>query len=232
MPLALPADLTGGKPVLLLSPHPDETLGVGGLIAAACASGERVDVIILTDGSGSHPNSALYPRERLVALRRLEADQAMALLGLPAERVTHLGLADTRAPSHGPVFEGAVDCLSAILDDAGAGSVFVTWERDPHCDHEAAAAMARALRTRYRTLKVWCYPIWGWHLAASTELDEPAPRGFRVDVTPWKKAKHAAMTAHASQMTDLVADDPGGFRFNEGTIAPFLGNYEYFFEMP
>lgn len=35
--------------------------------------------------------------------------------------------------------------------------------------------------------------------------------------------------AHRSQMTDLIDDDPTGFRFTEETISPFLDQYEFFY---
>ncbi len=233
MPLAAPSAVTGGRPFVVLSPHPDdESLGTGGLIAAACGAGERAQVVILTDGSGSHPGSRAYGRDRLVALRRDEAERAAAHLGLPPGRLVHLGLPDTRAPTEGPLFDRAVDRIAAVLAEAGAATLFVTWRRDPHCDHEAADAMARALRRRDPGLKLWSYPIWGWHLDPAAEVDEPPPSGFRLDIAPWLPAKRAAVAAHASQMTDLIADDPQGFRFDERTIAPFTGPFEYVFEVP
>ena len=33
-------------------------------------------------------------------------------------------------------------------------------------------------------------------------------------------------------MTDLIDDDPDGFRFDDRLLAPFLGQYEYFIEVP
>ena len=233
LPLTSPSTITGGRPVVVLSPHPDdESLGAGGLIAAACGAGERVDVVVLTDGSGSHPRSRLYPRERLVAVRRAECAQAVAHLGLPEGRVTHFDLPDTQAPTSGPAFEAAVDRIVEIVDASGAAAMLVTWGRDPHCDHEAADLMARAVRARRPTLRLWSYPIWGWHLDPAAEIDEPTPRGFRLDVSPWLAAKRAAIQAHASQMTDLIGDDPEGFRFQERTIAPFVGRHEVFFAVP
>ncbi|MCW6509424.1 PIG-L deacetylase family protein [Lichenifustis flavocetrariae] len=233
LPLTSPIELTGGRPFVVLSPHPDdESLGAGGLIAAACAGHERVEVVVLTDGSGSHPRSVLYPRDRLIALRREECARAVAHLGLPDGRVTHLNLPDTLAPKSGPAFEEAVERIVRIVDASGAGSAFVTWGRDPHCDHESAELIARAVRDRRPSLRLWSYPIWGWHLDPAAEVEDPAPSGFRIEVTPWMEGKRAALRAHASQMTDLISDDPEGFRFDEKTIAPFTGPYEYFFEVP
>src|SRR5437762_25173 len=79
---------TQGGPLLVLAPHPDdESLGCGGLIAEACGRGQDVHVVILTDGTGSHPNSRAWPRHRLKALREAEAREAVAALGLPPERL-------------------------------------------------------------------------------------------------------------------------------------------------
>src|SRR5690606_16204888 len=53
-PLSLPA-----RRITVIAPHPDdESLGCGGLIAALAADGRAVQVVFVTDGAGSHPNSA------------------------------------------------------------------------------------------------------------------------------------------------------------------------------
>ncbi len=225
VPMGTLADLTDGRP-------DDETLGAGGLIAAACERGQRVEVVLLTDGSGSHPNSRAYPRDRLVALRKNEIEQAGLALGLPAGRLTCLDLTDAHAPTSGPLFDGAVARIGEIVAATGATTVFVTWRHDPHCDHEAAAQMALALRHQNPALKLWSYPIWGWHLAPETLIDAPPPEGVRFDISPWIDRKHAAIAAHRSQMTDLIDDDPEGFHFTPVTLAPFLRSYEFFVEVP
>jgi LmbE family N-acetylglucosaminyl deacetylase len=233
LPLGSADELTNGSPFVVLSPHPDdESLGAGGLIAAACAGGQRADVIIITDGSGSHPRSQAYPRDRLIALRRSEVEAAGSLLGLPPDRVRHLGLPDTRAPGSGPAFDEAVNTISAACAASGAKSLFVTWDGDPHCDHEATARMAVAVRRCVPEIRVWAYPIWGWHLDPLLSFDRPVPRGLRLDISRYWAGKRAAIAAHASQMTDLLDDDPEGFRFTEATLAPFLGAFEYFVEVP
>lgn len=227
------ASVTGGRPFVVLSPHPDdESLGVGGVIAAACAANQRVDVVVVSDGAGSHPRSTRFPPDALVRLRKMETARAAAALGLSPARLTHLDLPDTAVPLRGPAFEAAVDRIAAVMREAGARTLLVTWGRDPHCDHEAVDAMAKALRARDPDLKLWSYAIWGRHLAPDTPIDEPRPTGYRIDVTPWLAAKHAAIAAHASQMTDLIDDDPDGFRFTPDTLAPFLEPVETLFEVP
>ena len=73
----------GAEPLLVLAPHPDdESLGCGGLIAEHHARGHDVHVLVLTDGTGSHPHSREYPPTRLAALRMGEARDAIRALGL------------------------------------------------------------------------------------------------------------------------------------------------------
>ncbi|MGJ5242000.1 PIG-L deacetylase family protein [Bradyrhizobium oligotrophicum] len=232
-PVVTVDELVQGRPFVVLSPHPDdETLGAGGLIAESCAAGGEVDIIVVTDGSGSHPRSQQYPREKLVALRYAEVHAAGRALGLHEDRVTFLGLRDTMAPMSGPDFDEAVQTTLDVVRRSGAGALFVTWEGDPHCDHQASAALAKAVRRSSPGLKLWAYPVWGWHLVADTEMQQPPPTAVRIDISSHRDRKRAAIDAHASQMTGLIGDDPDGFRFNDTSLAPFLGQFEYFIEVP
>lgn len=227
-PAGTVADLTGGAPFLVLSPHPDdETLGCGGLLALSEAEGVPGHVVILTDGAASHPGSSRYPADRLAELRRDEAQRALATLGLPADRLTHLDLPDSRTPGAGPAFEAAVEAIATRARAVEARTLFVTWGRDPHCDHETASAMARAAAARLH-LRLWDYPIWGLHLPPDDPLEEPPPRGLVLDIGPVRRAKRRAIDCYASQMTALIDDDPSGFRFTEAQLAPFLRPVETF----
>lgn len=230
LPLAPVESLIGTGTIVVLAPHPDdETLGCGGLMAAARSLGRRVHIVILTDGTGSHPHSKTYPASRLAALRREESQRAAEVLGLAASDLTFLGLKDAAAPHAGAAFDAAVGRIEDIIRSlGGAETLLVTWKHDPHCDHEAAASMAEAVAARQPGLRLWRYPIWGLHLEAGVDVDAPPPTGFRVDITPWLAAKRAAIACHASQMTNLIDDDPDGFRFAENTLAPFLARYERF----
>jgi LmbE family N-acetylglucosaminyl deacetylase len=232
MPLGSLHDITAGAPFVVLSPHPDdESLGAGGLIAAARAAGQHAEVMVITDGAGSHPKSQAYPAQRLIDLRKSEVEAAGSLLGLAHDRVTYLDLPDTQAPTSGAVFDAAVASIMETCRRSGAASLFVTWDRDPHCDHEAAYRMAEAVKRQMPELRLWAYPIWGWHLDPALPMDRPSPRGLRLDIAAHQAIKHAAIAAHISQMTDLIDDDPEGFRFTDITLAPFLGPFEYFIKV-
>jgi LmbE family N-acetylglucosaminyl deacetylase len=225
-------ELTFQRPFVVLSPHPDdESLGMGGLIALARRQAQDVALVTLTDGGASHPRSTLYPRERLIATRRQELEDAAQILGLLPERLVHFGLPDAEAPTSGPLFESAVIAVIDVVDRLQAESLFVTWGRDPHCDHEAAALVAAEVQRRRPLRRLWAYPIWGWHLPGTARIRAPAPRARRIAIDEVLTVKRAAVAAHVSQMTDLIADDPTGFRFTEATLAPFLGAFEYFIEV-
>jgi LmbE family N-acetylglucosaminyl deacetylase len=232
-PVTTTRELTEGRPFVVLSPHPDdETLGAGGLIASACTAGQEVNVIVVTDGSGSHPQSKQYPRQRLVDLRYSEVHKSGLALGLQRDRIGFLGLSDTLAPKSGSQFDKAVEETLDVIRRLGAGTLFVTWEGDPHCDHEASAELAKTIRKMSPGLKIWAYPIWGWHIEASAEIHQPPPIAFRINISLFRERKRQAIAAHASQMTNLINDDPNGFRFDDRLLAPFMGQYEYFIEVP
>lgn len=226
-------ELTEERPFIVLSPHPDdESLGAGGLIALARHHDQDVSVVLMTDGSMSHPNSQTYPHDRLIATRRAEFAKAGALLRLAPSRLFELGFPDAAAPSQGPRFQKAVDIVGEIIAALGARSLFVTWAHDPHCDHKVAAHLAEEVRRRHPALKLWSYPVWGWHLPPTQNIPAPVPKGFRVATHDVLQQKRAAIEAHVSQMTDLIDDDPDCFRFTPDTLAPFLRPYEYFIEVP
>src|ERR1700730_3905373 len=66
---------TGG--IVVVAPHPDdETLGCGGLIALESRLGRNIQVVVISDGVGSHPNSRRYPPDKLRDLREGETRAA------------------------------------------------------------------------------------------------------------------------------------------------------------
>ena len=226
-PLASLAAITGGR-ALILAPHPDdESLGCGGLIGASCAAGAPPFVVMLTDGAGSHPNSATYPPARLRAVREAETIAAMACLGLDAERIAFLRQPDTRAPTEGPAYDAVVDCLSALAVRVQATSLLASWRHDPHCDHEAAASIATSVSARLG-LPHWQYPVWGRTLPPDTPL--PQHTGVRLDVSTQLAAKRRAIRSHRSQWAGLITDDPDGFQMREDFMAHFEGPTELYLE--
>ena len=215
--------------LLVLAPHPDdESLGCGGLIAACRAASVPVRIVVVSDGAGSHPASRAFPPERLAALRRTEVLAAAEHLGVGAPDVHFLDLPDRAVPEDGPEAARAVKAI--ISAAAGADAMAVTWHHDPHCDHRASFALARAAAVQLPGVGVWEYPIWGLALPDDAVLEGPSPQGVRVDVSAHLEAKRRAVYAHASQCSALIADDPAGFRLQPDMLARFTGRTETFIE--
>ncbi len=221
--------IIGGSAALILAPHPDdESLGCGGLIAAACDRGRPPEVVFVTDGTGSHPRSRQFPPGRLRATREAEARAALRELNLTRDHVTFLRLRDTAAPHRGARFDRAVETIAAIARRRRCGSIFAPWRNDPHSDHLAthlmAAAAARTLRLRHVS-----YPVWGWTLPPALRLTGTI-RGARLDIRRYLPAKRRAIAAHASQHGGLITDDPGGFQIPSDLLSIFDEPFEVYLE--
>ncbi len=201
--------ITGGA-ALILAPHPDdESLGCGGLIAESCDRGQPPLLVILTDGTGSHPQSRAVPSQQLRTLREAETVAAAACLGLTPDRIVFLRLPDTAAPTAGPAFTAAVARLTGLIREHGCRALLTSWRHDPHCDHEAAALLAGAA-ARQAGVMHWAYPVWGRTLPPDLEVGPCT--GVSLDVKRWQAAKRQAIHAHRSQWAGLITDDPTGFQ--------------------
>ena len=228
LPFAHLEEILEGKPALILAPHPDdESLGCGGLIAAACAAGFPPIVVIITDGTGSHRSSKEFPPDCLRALREDEANEATVRLGLHADRLVFLRLPDTAVPKDGVAFQRIVEVISALALTHGCGSLIATWLHDPHGDHEATYMIAAetALRVRVRLL---AYPVWGWTLSTETEIAIPLPNGVRFDISDHLQAKRAAIAAHRSQHGLVITDAVESFCLPPDLLSVFDRPYEVF----
>ncbi|GGK39431.1 PIG-L deacetylase family protein [Salinarimonas ramus] len=236
LPVGTIRDLAPEGGLLVVAPHPDdESLGCGGALALAARAGIRTGVVVLSDGSGSHPGSRDWPAERLSALREDEARRACATLGVRADDVRFLRLPDRAVPSSGPAFEAAARTIAAAADAIGAGTLLAPFGGDPHCDHEAGAAIAAHAAALSRTagarMRLFAYPLWAYALPADAPLSAAPPRGIGLDVTDVLEVKARAIDAHASQLGLIIADDPGGFAIPAWMRAHALSGREPFVEV-
>ena len=186
--------------IVVVAAHPDdETLGAAGLLAAAAARGIPVDLLVATDGEGSHPDSPTHTPATLALLRRRELHAAVGLLGLRAAPV-FLGLPDGGTDEHRDAVAAA---LTHALDRADSDRVLVLspWRGDGHRDHRVVGetveevCAARGVRSR-------AFPIWLWHWGTSDDV--PWDRAERLALDPnVQDAKTRALDAHASQLRPL-----------------------------
>lgn len=220
--------LAGRSRVVVVAAHPDdETLGAGALVAAAAARGARVELVVLTDGEGSHPESTTCPPVELAARRRDEARAAAAALG-PDVELTLLGLPDGGLA--GDHEEQVTRLLVERLGDAREVLLLSPWRRDGHPDHEAAgrASAAAAVRTGARLLE---YPVWFWHWAATEDAPWDRLLVLGHDEAAAER-KAAAVAAHRSQVEPL-SDAPGDEALLSAQLLEhFTGRVEAFVDEP
>lgn len=216
--------------IAVVAPHPDdEALGCGGLIAALAGAGRTFRVIFVTDGTASHPGSRLWPRDRLAAVRRAEACEALRELGLGEDAALFLELPDAAMPGfktqRGQAARADLAKAFSLFDP---GLVLLPWRRDPHRDHRDAWALTSAALSRARlspdTLE---YAVWLDEIG--NEADHPRhgeAERIDFDVGAVLPAKRRAVMAHRTQTTDLIDDDPSAFRLSAATLGRLLGPVE------
>jgi LmbE family N-acetylglucosaminyl deacetylase len=218
--------------VLVVAPHPDdESLGCGGLISLLAQNNSAFYILFVTDGSASHRNSKAWPPTRLAALREQEACRALACLGIANAPRLFLRLPDANMPIPGtPAWGGAVATVSDVLRNFKPDLILLPWRRDPHSDHRASWLLSQqALRKATLRPVTLEYAIW---LDELGEVGDRPKHGeaepVRVNVGSALASKRAAIAAHASQTTDLIADDPEGFRLTPKTIGRLTQSTELF----
>jgi LmbE family N-acetylglucosaminyl deacetylase len=114
--------------VLVVAPHPDdETLGCGGAIALLQARGCNVQILVVSDGTQSHPHSRKYPAAALRQLREAETHHAMTVLGINGgiepDRLTFWRLPDGAVPSPESLgFASAVERCYLYLERSQPGA--------------------------------------------------------------------------------------------------------------
>ena len=217
---------------LVLAPHPDdESLGCGGLIALLREKGKDVYVIFITDGSLSHPRSKQYPEEKLIALRKEEALQALAVLGVKESDVYFLNKKDGALPTKGDNhFEQNANQLHLLIAILHPDLILVPYEKDPHPDHRATWQMLlHPGTTIHASFRVLDYLIWLHE--RGEEADMPPASAVRyVNISPYLHLKKEAIEKHVSQTTTLIDDDPEGFILSPEVLLHFITNKEYYIE--
>ncbi len=208
-PLRPPETVAALGRTLVVAPHPDdESLGCGGLLALLAQRGQPACVVVVSDGTGSHPGSVAWPPPRLRALREQETQRALEALGLTGA-ARFLRLPDGAVPHPGEArFEQAAAALGSTFRTFGPDTVLVPWRRDSHPDHRAAWHLTQAAAPPCRTLE---YPVWMWEREhdGAPQPGEVAP--WRLDIRTALGAKRRAVAAHRSQTTGLIADSTAPF---------------------
>ena len=243
-PLARPLDLPlysideivkdiNSESILVIAPHPDdETLGCGGAIALLRARGYTVQILVMSDGTQSHPNSSKYPTPLLRDLRENETIGAMGLLGVELNHITFLQLPDGAVPKiREPDFQAAVNRFCTYLELANPKIVFAPSRSDPHPDHRATwQLLCTALKQAEVDPRVIEYPIWDWDTKQRNLSNQDTHHPWRLDIAEVLTLKQQAIAVYRSQTTDLIDDDPTGFRLTAEMLENFAQPWEIYLE--
>lgn len=214
---------------LIVAPHPDdESLGCGGAIALLRKFGAEVSILVLSDGTLSHPNSVKFPKVTLRTLRENELIVAAKILGVDAKNITFLRYQDRAVPhENSSDFLTAVKRIKNFLSNEKPVTILVPWRRDPHPDHRAAFQLVTAAKSANH--KIIEYPIWLYELAAGD--DAPLTHevtAFRLAINSVVEIKQKAIRAHRSQTTNLIDDDPQGFQLSKEVLQNFAAPFEIY----
>lgn len=187
----------GLRRVVVVAPHPDdETLGAGGLIAEGAALGLEVLVVVVTDGTASHPGVA-----GIAERRRDEVLGAVDILA-PAASVTFLGATDGRVREERDAIRAL---LTACWEGMAAETLLVVpFSGDGHRDHRIVGALCTELAAGL-SVRVVEYPIWLWHWAHASDSIVPWARFTRLVLSPEaRERKFRALGQFTSQLGDVL----------------------------
>ena len=218
-----------GESVVVVAPHPDdESIACGGLIALLARRSVVVNVIVVTDGCGSHPNSSDYPPARLAKLRAEETLSALTHLGVEERCLWFCGLPDRFVPTEGvPGFTAAVDQALGLICRLSPKTLVLPSARDAHGDHRAAAAIWRhAARLAPNPPWMLEYVVW-----PNAEPPGIVAVTFELGIAEVLPLKQRAVAEHRSQRGLVIMDDPDGFVLPANLLARASAPHEVFFQI-
>lgn len=203
---------------VVVAPHPDdEAIAAWALMRRLLRAGARIDVVIVTDGGASHPQSRLWPVPRLTAEREREVRRAMRTLGIAPDNIHFLRLPDGGLSGHaGRLAQAFRRC---ILGRGKADLVLGPMPDDAHADHRAVARALRALRRRgERRLG---YRVWSQRRARP--LRGPA---VPLDLAAMR-IKRRVVRSYRTQ-AGLITDAVAGFAMTHRHLNAFVRPAERF----
>jgi LmbE family N-acetylglucosaminyl deacetylase len=232
-----------GRTLVFVHAHPDdEALLTAGTMARAAAEGQRVVLVIATDGGAGLASSAYAGA--LAARRRAEAEESCRILGV--DRLVWLGYADSGLHGDAVAVPGPVPLCAAPVEESAyqlaallreeQADVLVTYDANGgygHPDHVRvhelsvrAAELAGTPRVFEATVprdlllrgirvasRVYRFPPEFDPTSFERAFTAKAEITHRVDVRDYADLKRASMAAHASQAS---ADE------GDRTLAAFL----------
>ena len=171
-----------GDRALIIAPHPDgEVLGCAGIIKKMLKELARVEILLLTDGSGKNHN------EEMARIRREEFYKAAALLGDVS--IAYLGLPDGGLNEN---YDKVIASIAQIFQNNIPDVVFVPYVLDYSLDHQVCNFALGTVLMNYSCFslkKIAMYEVW-------TPILYP---NYYINVTNEFNAKKEAISVYKSQ---------------------------------
>jgi LmbE family N-acetylglucosaminyl deacetylase len=227
-----PLQLTPDARCLIIAPHQDdEAFGCAGLILAQRTLGIPVDIVYLTDGSGSHPGHPRLAPADIARIRHQEAVNAMQHLCIPSTSLHFIdasdGMLDRLTPAATAEFTRR---LGDLIGSLRPTEIFLPCEEDSSSEHTAAFALSRqALRLSGLQPRMLEYPVWArWRPQQLLRLSRKNRHVWRLTFPNAALLKSAILDMYVSQ-TDPTPPwtDPV---LPQGFVGCFKSNEEFFFE--
>ena len=178
-----------GKSVLVLAPHPDdEVFGCGGAIIRHVSAGDRVSVIVMTDGEG---RVEVALQAAYGEMRREESRDAARVLGYGVPSFWSL-------PDAGIVYgESLVHQIQQAVVSCGADLIYAPSIYEMHADHRAAGMAALEAVRRLGSAAT----------LAMYEVGVPMVRpNLLLDISEIHEQKQRAMACFVSQLKEQAYD--------------------------
>ena len=218
-------------PTVVIAPHQDdEALACGGIIARKRNEGLPVHVVFITDGSASHPGHARLNPAAIARLRRTEAMNALAGLGVERPAVHFLNEPDGRLKTiTAERREAIVLRLAYLLRAIAPAEIFLPCNPDGSSEHDAAFGFVMdAIACTGQRPDIWQYPVWSWWNPLLLMRHWLTNRDCRcLAVEDYRQAKEHAIACYQSQITPLAPDHTAALPADLVNI--FNSDTEYFF---
>jgi LmbE family N-acetylglucosaminyl deacetylase len=173
--LESPLGIVSGQLLIIAAHRDDETLGCGAITSEILKKGGSVCVVIVTDGEASRSYS---DRNEVADIRRAEASSAADTLGIGAENVHWLNLADGGISPNEAEMTSVLKGLAEVWEP---NVVLTNASTDPH-PHPDDAAVGKATRRALLVTRpalfeylIWGrYQPWAWLRSLAAAHDIPA----------------------------------------------------------
>jgi|SRR5947208_3830264 len=185
------ANLVPGARVLVIAAHPDdELLGCGGTLALHTRAGDRVTVVIVSNGRSANENGQGASQDSYArrALGKIGIED-VRLLGFPDQKLETLPLIQI------------ITSLEKVVQDVRPKTIYCQYGGDVNRDHEV---LFKATLVATRPTEPFIEVIYAFDTASSTEWGYP--RSFVpdtwVDISSTLDVKLAAMAGYESELRD------------------------------